>query len=66
MKKLLALLLALCMVFALCACGAKDDGASNKLVLYCTMTENDIDALLTAFGEKYPDIEVEVVNGSAG
>ena len=38
----------------------------GDLVLYCTMTENDIDALLNAFGEKYPKIDVEVVNGSAG
>ena len=38
----------------------------GDLVLYCTMTENDIDALLDAFGEKYPKINVEVVNGSAG
>ena len=38
----------------------------GDLVLYCTMTENDIDALLTAFNAKYPKIDVEVVNGSAG
>ena len=39
---------------------------SGDLVLYCTMTENDIDALLGAFNDKYPKINVEVVNGSAG
>ena len=38
----------------------------GDLVLYCTMTENDIDALITAFNEKYPKINVEQVNGSAG
>ena len=38
----------------------------GDLVLYCTMTENDIDALLGAFNDKYPKINVEVVNGSAG
>lgn len=30
------------------------------------MTENDIQALLDCFNEVYPDINVEVVNGSAG
>lgn len=97
MKKLLALLLALVMVVALCACGTTEPAAdepetdtaevaeteaetaeepaeeeeetaelSGDLVLYSTMTEADLDALLTCFNEAYPDIEVEVVNGSAG
>ena len=39
---------------------------SGDLVLYCTMPEHDIDALLGAFNDKYPKINVEVVNGSAG
>lgn len=39
---------------------------SGDLVLYSSMTDADLDALLTCFGEKYPDINVEVVNGSAG
>jgi iron(III) transport system substrate-binding protein len=30
------------------------------------MTDSDLDALLTCFGEAYPNINVEVVNGSAG
>ena len=30
------------------------------------MTESDLDALITCFNEKYPNINVEVVNGSAG
>lgn len=90
MKKFLALVLALVMVFALAACGAKpaetpapaaeapaaeapaaeapaeEVAPSGDLVLYSTMTENDLDALLTCFNEVYPDINVEVVNGSAG
>ena len=72
MKKLLAILLAMVMVLSLAACGGSGDAdtdapaASGELVLYSTMTENDLDALLTCFGEKYPDINVEVVNGSAG
>lgn len=38
----------------------------TELVLYSTMTEGDLDALITCFNEVYPDIEIEVVNGSAG
>ena len=39
---------------------------SGDLVLYSSMTEGDLDALITCFNEKYPDVNVEVVNGSAG
>jgi len=75
MKKLLAVLLALAMVFCLAACGQKEAApaaepeattVSGPLVLYTTMTESDIDALLTCFGEAYPDVEVEIVSGSVG
>lgn len=38
----------------------------GDLVLYSSMTESDLDALITCFNEKYPNINVEVVNGSAG
>ena len=66
MKKVVALVLALVLTLALVACGNKKDDLSGNLVLYSTMTENDLNALLDCFGEKYPEIEVEVVNGSAG
>jgi iron(III) transport system substrate-binding protein len=46
--------------------GAAGSGLGNTLVLYSTMTENDLTNLLKGFADKYPDIEVEVVNGSAG
>ena len=79
-KKILALVLALVMALSLAACGNSNTPAtsgsasvsgdeptlSGDLVLYCTMTENDIQALLDCFNEVYPDINVEVVNGSAG
>ena len=80
-KKILALVLALVMALSLAACGNSNTPAtsgsasgsgdepaalSGDLVLYCTMTENDISALLDCFAEVYPDINVEVVNGSAG
>lgn len=48
------------------AAPAEEKTLSGDLVLYTSMTEYDIEALLSCFGEKYPDIDVEVVNGSAG
>ncbi|MCI8511607.1 MAG: extracellular solute-binding protein [Lachnospiraceae bacterium] len=38
----------------------------DSLILYSSMTENDLNNLIDLFNEKYPDCEVEVVNGSAG
>ena len=64
MKKLLTLLLAAA-VLMLCA-AALAESVSGPLVLYSSMTDNDIDNLIEAFNEVYPDVEVEVVNGSAG
>ena len=89
MKKLIAMLLALVMVFGLVACGGAEKPAetqaaapeaaapeapaekapedyTGEVQLYSTMTEADLDALITCFNEKYPDIEVIVTNGSAG
>ena len=65
MKKIVALLLALLMVFALVACGGGKE-ASGQVQLYSTMTEADLEALISCFNEKYPNIEVIVTNGSAG
>ena len=95
MKKLLALILALCMVFALAACGGSGAPAATEapadaeapadeapaaeapaekapedytgnLVLYSSMTDADLDALISCFNAVYPNVEVEVINGSAG
>lgn len=81
MKRLLALLLAVCMVFTLCACSKEEakepdtdnenntnvgDELGTELVLYSSMTESDLDAVITCFNEVYPDINIEVVNGSQG
>ena len=38
----------------------------GEVQLYSTMTEADLEALITCFNEKYPNIEVIVTNGSAG
>lgn len=39
---------------------------SGPLVLYSSMTEFDLEALIHCFGEVYPDVEIEVVSGSVG
>ena len=67
MKKVLALILALCMAFALAVPAyAADEEVSGPLVLYSSMTEFDLEALETCFNEVYPDVEIEVVSGSVG
>ncbi len=45
---------------------AEEADLGDTLVLYSSMTEFDLDALITCFNEVYPDIEVEVVSGSVG
>lgn len=47
----------------------KDDSstkASGKMVLYSTMTENDLEVLLGLLEVEFPDLNIEVVNGNAG
>ncbi|QTQ12612.1 extracellular solute-binding protein [Treponema parvum] len=74
MKKLLTVILTLFFAGALVfAAGDKDtssqkdsSGLGTKLVLYSSMTEFDLEALLSCFNEKYPNINVEVVSGAAG
>lgn len=63
MKKLVSLFLVLVL---LVSCAAALADVSGSLVLYTSMTDNDVDNLIEAFNEVYPDVEVEVVNGSAG
>jgi iron(III) transport system substrate-binding protein len=74
MKKNFFVLMILCvvvssLVFAGGGQAAQKGGSSglgDSLVLYSSMTENDLNNLLAGFKEKYPGITVEVVNGSAG
>ena len=67
MKKILALLLAFVMVFALAGpMASADEDLGDKVVLSSSMTDFDLEALITCFNEVYPDIEVEVVSGSVG
>ncbi|MEG1890638.1 MAG: extracellular solute-binding protein [Clostridia bacterium] len=69
MKKSLALvmaaLMALSMMSISCAVAETAD-LGTDLNLYSTMTEGDLEALLAGFGERYPDITVEVVSGTIG
>ena len=64
MKKILALALALCMIFALCACGQKDN--RTVITLWSIATESDsshqafIDAI-AAFEKEHPDVRIEHV-----
>ncbi len=62
MKKILAIALVLMLALGLTPVYA----AGGELQLYSTMTEADLDALITCFNAKYPDIEVIQTNGSAG
>lgn len=65
MKKALLVALALCVIFAMCAVASAED-IGDTLVLYSTMTEKDLDALISGFNEVYPDCEIEVVSGTIG
>jgi iron(III) transport system substrate-binding protein len=63
MKKFVLLFVAALLALS---CTAAMAEVSGPLVLYSSMTDNDINNLIEAFNEIYPDVEVEVVNGSAG
>lgn len=74
-KRTMSLLASVALVgpLALTACGdggssssSDGDGTSGDLVLYSSMTENDLDVLLDVIAEEFPDIDVEIVNGTAG
>lgn len=45
---------------------APTDDIGDKVVLYSSMTEFDLEALTECFNEVYPDVEVEIVAGSVG
>jgi len=45
---------------------AETEELGDKLVFYSSMTDEDIEAVIEGFNALYPDIEIEVVNGSAG
>ncbi len=74
-KAVLFTVIAMALLLSACNGGKKETAAADKggtgdtegrLVLYSSMTENDLNNLIDLFNEKYPKCEVEVVNGSAG
>ena len=74
-KAVLFTVIAMTLLLSACNGGKKETAAADKggtgdtegrLVLYSSMTENDLNNLIDLFNEKYPKCEVEVVNGSAG
>jgi iron(III) transport system substrate-binding protein len=66
MKKVFLVFLIVCIVGGSVFAGGGRDAGRNRLVLYSSMTDNDLDNLLIGFGQKHPDIRIEIVNGSAG
>lgn len=71
MKRITILLLvALIAVFGAFASGGKESastsGIGNDLVIYTSNTEAEIAAMLLPFQDLYPDVNIEIVNGSFG
>lgn len=71
--KTMAASVALLLSATLAACGTGDSGTGTgdaqenmNLVLYSSMTENDLTVLTGLLEENIPGIEIEIVNGSAG
>ncbi|GAB1432256.1 ABC transporter substrate-binding protein [Spirochaetota bacterium] len=64
--------LAVLFVMPLSAMGNKEEASTDpnamekNLVLYSSMTENDLSNLIRLFSKRYPEVKIEVVNGSAG
>lgn len=68
-KKIFAIGTALAASLAMTACGGTGGGggADNmNLVLYSSMTENDLTILEDLLVEQFPGLTLEIVNGSAG
>ena len=57
----------------LSACSKSSDGGDSAdgdikgtLVVYSSMTENDLNVLQDVINDKYPDLQIEIMNGTAG
>lgn len=66
MKKVLALILALTMIFALSATAFADDSPSGSVMLYATLKEKQLTAIKDAFSAKYPNIKFDYYTAGAG
>ncbi len=65
MKKLLCLLLLICLALPTMAAFAEEPD-TNKLVLYTSAGKSEYELIVNAFKEKYPGIEVEIVSAGTG
>lgn len=65
MKKLLATLLTLTLFCTMSSLAFAAE-VKGDVVLYSSMTDNDINNLIECLQEEFPDLSVEVINGSAG
>lgn len=45
---------------------SEGEAGTGDLVLYSSMTESDLQTFQDVMGEKFPDLNIEVVNGTAG
>ena len=61
MKKSIALLLAVIMVFSLAACGGSSKKEERPLTIYSPHDSDTLNAGVAAFEAAYPDIHVEVI-----
>ena len=71
MKKLVALLLTLCMVFTLCAVSASAEATdphdvTGSVMLYATLKEKQLTALKEAFSKEFPNISFDYYAAGAG
>ena len=66
MKKLVSLILALAMAMSCLVVSALADEPSGDLVLYTTVSELQYTALVGAFQEKYPNINITFTKAGAG
>ncbi len=66
MKKVLSLILVLILMLTLGTVMAEKPQIKGDLVLYSSMTDNDLNNLLDLIAEEFPDLTVDIVNGSAG
>ena len=70
MKRVLAVLLVLAMVFCMCSCGKKEEAPTSKVsgtvVIRTSHKQADQDMFKEMFEKKYPDCTVEFIYGSIG
>ena len=71
MKRVLAIMLAVVMVFSFAACGKKEEGntgsgVSGTVVIRTSHKQADQDMFKEMFEKKYPDCTVEFIYGSIG